>query len=307
MTCVEKNEDGCEYCPAGKYAQHKCNSTQQTKCIDCKPGTYTDSKNTLEKCLSCNVCIPSHRVHTVSNCTTSKDTVCECETGFFCSNDVCDHCQPLTKCPPGEGVKVKATRTTDTVCAKCEEGTYNNVTDYSSPCIAYNRCEEREGNTTTCGTYKSSCSWILPAGLWSGLVMTILIVTVVFILWRARRKSHRTENFRVPVTLVKIPLTPAVTPPDLSSHCQETCAIEDCKLPLFNPDNPTEVCSIKDSFDSSVPITPMKVSFSFVDSNHINGSGGYSKGNFFRLHSEPQEDEWCGAESPGIDQVSSMA
>ena len=46
-----------------------------------------------------------------------------------------------------------------------------------------------------------------------------------------------------------------------------------------------------DSVDSSRPITPLKVSVSFAESNHTNG---YRTGNFLRTHSEPQEDEYCG-------------
>lgn len=31
--------------------------------------------------------------------------MCECVTGFYCSNDECDHCRPVSRCPVGKGVK----------------------------------------------------------------------------------------------------------------------------------------------------------------------------------------------------------
>lgn len=31
--------------------------------------------------------------------------MCECVTGFYCSNDKCDHCRPVSRCPVGKGVK----------------------------------------------------------------------------------------------------------------------------------------------------------------------------------------------------------
>lgn len=41
-----------------------------------------------------------------SCCTAERDTVCVCERGFYCSTPVCDHCQPVTRCSKGSGVKV---------------------------------------------------------------------------------------------------------------------------------------------------------------------------------------------------------
>lgn len=62
---------------------------------------------------------------------------------------------------------------------------------------------------------------------------------------------------------------------------------------LSSPDDNVVSCT-QDSVDSCLPITPLKASVSFAESNHINGSAGYSTSNFLRTYSEPQEDEWCG-------------
>ena len=42
----------------------------------------------------------------------------------------------------------------------------------------------------------SGCNWILPAGLWSGLVLTALVL-FVFICWREKRKSYRPGVYTV--------------------------------------------------------------------------------------------------------------
>uniref|UniRef100_A0A8C7Y9E4 TNFR-Cys domain-containing protein n=1 Tax=Oryzias sinensis TaxID=183150 RepID=A0A8C7Y9E4_9TELE len=87
-----------------------------------------------------------------SGCTASRDTVCVCETGYYCSNPDCDHCRSVTSCSQGTGVKVSATRSNDTICQTCEKGTFSNVTDFSSPCKAHTRCEDIGRQLLTPGT-----------------------------------------------------------------------------------------------------------------------------------------------------------
>ncbi|XP_037836463.1 tumor necrosis factor receptor superfamily member 5 isoform X2 [Kryptolebias marmoratus] len=309
MNCTKHKyaENGrcCDRCPSGQYVKPKCSDTNETNCVDCPQGFFTDTENHLLKCLECRKCDHKNG-KPATTCTTKTNTVCECKAGFFCSSDICDHCQHQTPCPLGKGVQVQASRTSDLKCSPCEKGTYSNVTDFSSPCVRHTRCEDigRElktpGNSTTdavCGNFKMSCHWMLPAGLWAGLVLTIIVVMVAFIFWRLRRKSYRTASPRVPVSPVEISpveIGPAVTPHDLFPYGQETCIENGCKIPLFISDNPPIVCSTEDSLDSRYPITPLKASVSFVESIHTNGSMKLST-NFCRSYSEPQEDEWCGA------------
>nr|XP_054597024.1 tumor necrosis factor receptor superfamily member 5 [Nothobranchius furzeri] len=286
-----------QLCPAGKYMEAECKGTQRTVCGDCTEGSFTATQNALKECRPCTKCITISNRKQLRECTSKEDTVCECVSGYYCSDDACSHCQKLTTCPLGQGVKIPASRTSDAVCALCEVGTYSNVTDYRSPCVPHTRCEDigkepkTRGNSTTdavCGNFRSDCSWVLPAGLWAGLVLTIIIVAA-FIFWRTKRRSHRTA---CPVDPVRVPLPPAVTPPKPISHCQETCIKDSYTLSLFNTDGPTIICSTE---DSSCPITPLKASVSFVESPSGDGSIKCSTGNFCRLISQPQEDEWCGA------------
>ncbi|XP_028280293.1 tumor necrosis factor receptor superfamily member 5 [Parambassis ranga] len=298
----EGHEGCCDRCPAGKFKQKDCDSTGQTVCVDCDKGTFLATKNHITKCNLCKSCSQANKQTPLTHCTATQNTVCQCLPGHYCNNDDCDHCQPVTRCLPGTGVKFQATRTNDTVCAPCEEGTYNNVTDSHSPCTAHTRCEDYGGVLKTQGTAttdtvcgQSLCSWILPAGLWAGFVLTVLLV-IIFLIWRAKHRSCRTVKINSGVSVERVPSLP-VTPPELPSHCQETCTIDVCKLPLFNEDDTPITCCIQDSLDSSLPLTTinkLKTSVSFVECDNRNGHPQPCPTNFLRSYSEPQEDEWCG-------------
>ncbi|CAK6966227.1 tumor necrosis factor receptor superfamily member 5 [Scomber scombrus] len=305
-----KNGRCCDHCPAGKYVVEDCTATQKTKCDDCRHGHFTDEKNYIFNCRICKECSRDTNKVKVKDCTATEDTVCGCFSGYYCSSDDCDHCLPVKHCDQGSGVEVKATGRNDTRCAPCGKGHYSNVTDSSSPCQAHTRCEDfgRElktpGTSTTnaiCGDFKTYCPWIIPTGLWSGFLLTVLIVFCLICL-RAKRRSFRAvkSSPSVRVTLLDMvsaastgPLELPLKSTELNDNCQESYAVKDCKLSLFNPDDNEICCSTQNSMDSSFPITPLKASVSFVESNQTNGSPGHCTG-FFRTHSEPQEDEWCG-------------
>ncbi|XP_023282192.1 tumor necrosis factor receptor superfamily member 5-like [Seriola lalandi dorsalis] len=313
MNCSNNTyyKDGkcCDRCSAGTYVQADCDGSKPTKCAKCEHGRYTATKNHLNKCQICSVCSSHNKQKKAYSCTATQNTVCDCETGFYCSNVQCDHCLPLTKCIEGEGVKLPAGRTNDTICAPCEKGTYSNKTDFFSTCEKHTRCEDlgrelkSEGTSTknaVCSDVLPRCSWMLPAALWSGLVLTALILFAVVICRRAKRKSYRAAKSKVPVTMVN--MVPAalgksmelpLPSTELNGHCQESCPVGDCKSPLFNPDD-DEDNLVSCSVDSSLPITPFKASVSFAESNHTIRSAGYRTGSFLRTYSEPQEDEWCG-------------
>ncbi|XP_041649465.1 tumor necrosis factor receptor superfamily member 5 [Cheilinus undulatus] len=317
MSCSDEDKyttkDGrcCDKCPAGSYVRAECDDTKKTECADCARGHFTATPNFLTKCRGCRSCTSHKNQRKVMDCMAQEDTVCECVPGFICSNTQCDHCQKVKFCSLGQGVKKQATRTNDTVCGVCEEGTFSNVTDFHSPCQTHTRCEDlgrlvkTPGTRTAdavCGDFKSYCHWIIPAGLWSGLVLTALILFGL-ICWRTKRKSSRTASPTVPVRFID--MTPAEPPcpfelplpsKEQNGHCTESCLEESCKLPLFTPDdNVVNVCT-EDSVSSSLPITPLKASVSFAEPIQVNGNVGYGPGNFLRTPSEPQEDEWCGTE-----------
>ncbi|XP_028984897.1 tumor necrosis factor receptor superfamily member 5 [Betta splendens] len=301
----EKNR--CGLCPAGQYLVRLCNGTAPNECATCKPGQYTATENGLKSCQICDDCRSDKNLQIVKNCAAAHNTVCGCTDGFYCGNVKCDHCQPVRSCSAGEGVRVKATRTSDTVCEPCRAGTYSNVTDWSSACRPHVRCEDTGKELKTAGTSTADavcrdrhpkvgpCGWELPAGLWAGLVVTAILLLAVVIYRKAKRGARRAGSTSHPVTLVKpLDLTLPATSLDLSLPdpkeiccCQESCA--EFKQPLTQ-DEELVSCSI----DSSLPITPLKASVSFAEATYTNKGTGYCPGHFLRTPSEPQEDEWCG-------------
>ncbi|TNN29983.1 Tumor necrosis factor receptor superfamily member 1B [Liparis tanakae] len=135
MNCSSEDKytqkDGicCDRCAAGQYMLEECDDTHTTKCV-----------NHQEK---------------VEDCTAQENRVCWCMPGFYCSNYPCDHCWEATSCLLGEGVKVQAAHTNDTLCAPCQDGTYSNVTDSQSACRAHTRCEDFGRVLKTPGTPKA--------------------------------------------------------------------------------------------------------------------------------------------------------
>ncbi|XP_076010803.1 tumor necrosis factor receptor superfamily member 5 [Genypterus blacodes] len=296
----------CARCPAGKYIRSDCDSNKPTECVQCERGRYTATVNSLRECYDCLECNHSNKKWTEKACMADEDTVCACITGFYCGDDSCEHCQPVTRCPVGHGVKVKATRTTNTVCAACEMGTYSNVSDFQSSCQTHTRCVDLgrvqtiPGTTTSdasCGDFKSHCPWMLPAGLWSGFagfVLTCLILLVI-VCWLAKRRSRRAGSYSVPappacVYPIELPLP--IT--ELNGHCQERCSEKEYQATLFQQVDSVVSCCTPQSLDSISPCMPLMTSVSISESNHINGKAGNGTSSSLPAHSEPQEDEWCG-------------
>ncbi|KAM8870357.1 tumor necrosis factor receptor superfamily member 5 isoform 2-T2 [Spinachia spinachia] len=292
----------CDRCEAGKYLVATCDETNKSKCVECGRDGFTATKNHLDKCRVCKKCHSGRKQ--VEPCTAQEDTVCRCETGYYCTNGPCDYCKPLTRCPVGEGVKVHATRTNDTVCDPCPDGTYSNVTDFYSLCQTHTRCEDfgkvvkTHGTATAdavCGDFKSYCSWMLPTGLWSGLLLTALILFCLLICWTSKRKKKKKTFLQQPFKSAGVvPAAPVtqleVSLPftELNGHCLQS-DMED-----YLSDDDTVGCDTQERMESRPPITPLKAPVLFTDSNHINGSAEHCTGNFRRTVSEPQEDEWCG-------------
>ncbi|TMS11045.1 Tumor necrosis factor receptor superfamily member 5 [Larimichthys crocea] len=290
MNCTNeakyKSKDGrcCDRCDAGSYMKAECDGTKQTECAKCGRELYTATKNHLTKCHVCKSCSSSNNQRKVNDCAADRDTVCECVTGFYCSDDQCEHCRPVHHCPKGEGVKVRATRTNDTICAPCEDGTYSDMIDFNEPCQRYTRCEDigrvllHKGTKTTdavCGDFKSHCHWMLPTALWSGLVLTALVLFGL-ICWKEKRKSYRAASSVTPVTLIEmVPAEPSsldldlpLPSTELKVYGKESCTVDGSYLPLFHPDDNAVNGCTQDSVHSSHPITPLKASVSFVESNH---------------------------------------
>ncbi|KAM4600465.1 tumor necrosis factor receptor superfamily member 5 [Polymixia lowei] len=238
-------------------------------------------------------------------CKANEDTQCDCVTGYYCNEPSCDHCRHVTHCPVGEGVKVKATRVNDTICAPCQSGTFSNVSDFTSVCQRHTSCEdngkvlETPGTSSAdavCGGVTSRCPWMLP----TGLVLTSLIVLLAIIIWRTKCKSYKTAfcSFsNAPVDPIPAADVYSVELPlpltELNDHCQESCLEKDCQPSLFDTD-PMMVDSY--TLDSAMNDRPVQTGSVHAGkfNNHINGKTENCTTNYLRTHSEPQEDEWRG-------------
>ncbi|NXK36260.1 TNR14 factor, partial [Piprites chloris] len=136
----------CPMCAAGLRVLKHCAARSSTTCIPCVKGTYTDHPNGLTHCRICKLCDEGANLVTAAACTYTKNTVCGCRPGHFCSSpgpEGCELCQPYTVCVPGSMVKEWGTSTRDHVCEVCPPGTFS-IANMSVACKPWARLEEQE-------------------------------------------------------------------------------------------------------------------------------------------------------------------
>nr|QIE07173.1 TNFRSF10C [Lepidosiren paradoxa] len=119
----------CLSCPAGTYVKTPCKEANSTgTCLRCTDGKdYTEHPSGMDKCLTCSVCNPDQEVFT--QCTVTKNTVCQCKAGTFCLPDqACEMCQRCkTSCPEGK-VMVKPCQPTSDIECQPANGTLSSDT-----------------------------------------------------------------------------------------------------------------------------------------------------------------------------------
>ncbi|XP_046704453.1 tumor necrosis factor receptor superfamily member 5-like isoform X2 [Silurus meridionalis] len=243
----------------------------------------------------CNKCQKDHHLQTVKNCTAESNTICMCMEGFYCTQSVghkdeCGKCEPVRRCPPGHGVSFPPNSKSDTLCKACPAGTFNNNTDYITPCRNHTSCLDLgrklvlSGTAKTdaiCGDFIPSCPksyWMLPAGLWAGLILTLILVIIGFTCRKCKRKRNavitmvNSQNFvppALPPDVIKYPRSPELQ--KLTNSKDKDCAVED--------DYALECDGV------SLNMFPEKcVAFSIPVDINMSISEPYK--------SEPQEDDW---------------
>lgn len=290
----------CDRCLKGKYVSVDCSTSSPTKCETCPHETYTAQNNYFHKCIACTQCNSDQRV--VQNCEAHSDRTCECKDGLYCksyeSNGHCHLCKQVTDCPPGTGVSAKPTSSKDTICRPCTSGTYSSVTDYKSSCFNHTDCKALGRHLKTLGTDKTDtvCGdfvqndhfcWKLPAGLWAGLILTIIISLIVVLFYRrVKRKSQQT----VSISVCSQNYSPPVLPPDIIKHPNSPEL-----QTLFNKD---EMFSIKDECClecDGVTMTTITASEKYGPVVRCDHCGDLTSTEQSFFQSEPQEDEWPGA------------
>ncbi|XP_067262737.1 tumor necrosis factor receptor superfamily member 14 [Chanodichthys erythropterus] len=283
-------------CPKGKYMAAECNATSDIVCEICPRHTFSGQENRMKQCLPCMECSQNNNLVMVKECEADENTECRCKPGYYCthpSNSNCDHCSPVSKCPPGKGVSFKHTFQSDTVCKPCPEGTYSDVEDYESVCKNHTSCDDfgRDvkvpGTSTSdavCGHFKpctTSCSWLLPAGLWTGVVVTAFIVFLVLfiIYWRNKRRSETSEIFLSQIS--------PVLPPDILKYPADFDMEKCVECDKQKAENYTEMDSCIQC-DGVISMKSVSGKYS-----QITAANGYTDNMYHSAyHSQPQESEW---------------
>ncbi|KAM6216878.1 tumor necrosis factor receptor superfamily member 14, partial [Rhynchocyon petersi] len=131
-TCKEEEypvgAECCPKCSPGYRVKQACDEDRGTVCVPCLPGTYTAHLNGLQECLPCRICDSAMHLETRRKCSTTKNTECGCQQGYFCetqSTDACVTCQSHSSCGPGQQVLRNGTDMQDTVCEACPAGTFS--------------------------------------------------------------------------------------------------------------------------------------------------------------------------------------
>ncbi|XP_050988112.1 tumor necrosis factor receptor superfamily member 3 isoform X2 [Labeo rohita] len=101
QTCNERTQYSndnrcCDKCQPGQYVTQKCTAKQsKTVCETCKDGYYMDDYNgSYNFCKHCTKCTKDH-MRTKEVCTATRDTVCDCDKGYRCSDSICQACEKI--------------------------------------------------------------------------------------------------------------------------------------------------------------------------------------------------------------------
>lgn len=97
-------------CPPGSFW-----SPETRACNPCTEGRdYTSSPNSLESCRPCSVCKKDKEIK--SNCTSTRDTECQCKPGTFEDENSPEFCQRCSECTNGDVETTPCTPKTNRKC-----------------------------------------------------------------------------------------------------------------------------------------------------------------------------------------------
>ncbi|XP_030672833.1 tumor necrosis factor receptor superfamily member 10B [Nomascus leucogenys] len=154
-------------CPPGHHI-----SEDSRDCISCKYGQdYSTHWNDLLSCLPCTKC-DSGEVE-VSPCTTTGNTVCQCEEGTFREEDSPEMCRKCrTGCPRGMVKVSDCTPWSDIECDHKESGTKHSG---EAPAV-------EETVTSSPGTPASPCS--LSGIIIIGVIVPVVVLALAVFVWK---------------------------------------------------------------------------------------------------------------------------
>ncbi|KAM6402532.1 tumor necrosis factor receptor superfamily member 14 isoform 1-T2 [Rhynochetos jubatus] len=181
----------CPMCAAGLRVFRHCTADSSTTCIPCVRDTYTDHPNGLEHCRKCKLCDRGANLVPEVECTYTKNTVCGCLPGYFCSHfgtEDCELCQRYTVCVPGTRVKERGTKNTDNVCEACPPGT-SSTANMSTSCMPWPQLWENGRGQE--GDRNPSLDFSVRVAV--AVVGTVLAVAAIILLYSCRRRRRKID------------------------------------------------------------------------------------------------------------------
>ncbi|XP_075762787.1 tumor necrosis factor receptor superfamily member 14-like isoform X3 [Pelodiscus sinensis] len=178
--------DCCRRCFGGNTVARRCALKVTTTCIPCMRDKYTEHPNGLTECQRCELCDTGARLPTNEKCTYTKETLCGCAPGHFCSYTTdwnttdwnCEMCTRSTVCPPGSRLKVPGTEFSDNQCEVCPDGTFS-ASNMSRACQPWTKCEEQRMTEAKAGTRISDA--VCQQSSLSGAVIAVIIILLVLL------------------------------------------------------------------------------------------------------------------------------
>ncbi|KAL3970058.1 6-phosphofructokinase 1 [Sarotherodon galilaeus] len=212
-TMYQAQEDlCCPKCPAGNRVKTDCTKTANTSCVACEGGTHMDKPSGLKQCIHCTICDPRFGLKENRTCTSTLDTICEPQDGFYCVGLAAGSCVAAhehRQCQPGEYIKQTGTALRDTECSDCSNGTFSDGT--LKFCWPHRVCESLNlklitpGNATTdaqCEEQDHHKVVLISIGCFFLLLLSAILIALCVI----KKKSmclNRDEKTSVCLTKVK--------------------------------------------------------------------------------------------------------
>ncbi|XP_021372856.1 tumor necrosis factor receptor superfamily member 5-like isoform X2 [Mizuhopecten yessoensis] len=208
----------CLMCSPGTYLQRHCtHNLTNSVCKECEVGKFSINYNRAESCETCRTeekgC-PIRNAHLVISCNSTTNNFCVCNTGYYyhskSQNPMTQYegdCILHSRCPVGEGVKVRGSANNDTKCESCPVGTFSDEESTTAACRSYQNCSA--GTVPVGGTRKTDVS-CKPKGSEdnnppvAAIVIPILVVICVIafigiiIYIRKRKKKKDTKKTNSP-------------------------------------------------------------------------------------------------------------
>ncbi|XP_022325103.2 tumor necrosis factor receptor superfamily member 16-like [Crassostrea virginica] len=138
----------CSLCPPGQGEVTKCTNETDTQCRPCENGrTFSSPKYDTKTCMKCKTCAVLERE--ISACNATHDTVCGCPGDYY-FDEMVEQCKQCDSCPYGSGAVVPCSTQSNSVCRKCENGTFSGRNSPTRPCTPCKVCGPSEIHIMAC-------------------------------------------------------------------------------------------------------------------------------------------------------------